>query len=77
MISGQAILIIVITEPRVMYVPREASFTLPLKYTTDTSTDVLLEKNIDDHWHVDRDRELSDTWTGSERFNEKTINVFP
>ena len=79
MISGpfQAISIIVITEPRVTYVPREASFTLPLKYTTDTSTDVLLEKNIDDYWHDDRDRELSDTWTGSERFNEKTINVFP
>ena len=34
----------------------------------------MLEKNIDDNWHVDGDRELSDTWTGFTRFtvlNEK------
>ena len=24
----------------------------------------MLEKNIDDHWKVYGDRELSDTWTG-------------
>ena len=27
-----------------------------------TSLNVILEKNIDDYWHVDGDRELSDTW---------------
>ena len=27
-----------------------------------------LEKSIDDYWHVDGDRELSDTWTGFTRF---------
>ena len=67
-------------EPRVkLYVPREASYPIPLKYidvtrTTDTSLDVMLEKNIEDYWNVDGDRELSDTWTGFARFtvlNEK------
>ena len=84
MISGpfQAILFIVITwNARFkLYVPREESFPIPLKFidvtrTTDTSLDVVLEKNIDDYWNVDGDRELSDTWTGFTRFtflNEKT-----
>ena len=39
-------------------VPREESFPIPLQYiddtrTTDTSLDVLLEKNIEDDWNVD------------------------
>ena len=57
-------------EPRVkLYMPREESFPVPLKYidvtrNTHTSLDVMLEKNIDDYWNVDGDRELSDTWTG-------------
>ena len=50
-----------------------------LKYTdvtrtTDTSLDVMLEKNVNDYWNVDGDRELSETWTGFRRFtvlNEK------
>ena len=67
-------------EPRVkLYVPREKKFPFPLKYidvtrTTNTSWVVMLEKNIDDYWNVDGDRELSDTWTGFTRFtvlNEK------
>ena len=43
-------------EPRVkLYVPREESLPIPMKYiavtrTTRTSLDVLLEKNMDDHW---------------------------
>ena len=40
-----------------------------------TSWDVMLEKSIDDHWNVDGDRELSDTWTSFTRFtslSEKT-----
>ena len=53
--------------------PREASFPIPLKYidvtrATSTSLHVMLEKNIDDYWNVDGDRELSDTWTGFTRF---------
>ena len=28
----------------------------------------MLEKNIDDYWNVDGDRDMSDTWTGSTRF---------
>ena len=56
-----------------LYVPREESFLNPLKYidvtrTTDTSLDVMLEKNIEDYWNVDGDLELSDTWTGFTRF---------
>ena len=42
---------------------------------TSSSFDVMAEKNIDDHWNVDGDRELSDTWTGFTRFtilDEKT-----
>ena len=62
-------------EPRVkLYVPTEESFPIPQKYidvtrTTDTSLDVMLEKNIDDYWNVDGERELSDAWTGFTRFN--------
>ena len=56
-------------EPRVkLYVPREASFPIPLRYidvtrATSTSLDVMLEKSIDDYWNVDGGRDLSDTWT--------------
>ena len=61
-------------EPRVkLYVPKEESFPIPLKYidvtrNTHTSLDVLLEKHIEDYWNVDEDRELSDAWTGFTRF---------
>ena len=66
MIPGpfQAILFTFITwKPRIkLYVPREAPFLIPLKYidvtrATSTSLDVMLEKNIDDYWNVDGDRE--------------------
>ena len=63
-------------EPRVqLYVPREASFPILLKYidvtrATSTSLHVMLEKNIDDYWNVDGDRELSDSWTGFTRFTK-------
>ena len=61
-------------EPRVkLYVPRERTFPIPLKYidvtrATSTSLDVMLEKNVDDNWNVDGDRELSDTWTSFIKF---------
>ena len=61
-------------EPRVkLYMPKEESFSFPLKYidvtrSTHTTMDVLVEKHIDDYWNVDGDRELSDTWTGFTRF---------
>ena len=61
-------------EPRVkLYMPKEESFLIPMKYidvsrTTHTSLDVLLEKQIDDYWNVDEERELSDAWTGFTRF---------
>ena len=55
------------------------SFPIPLKYidvtrATHTSLDAILDKNIDDYWNVDGERELSDTWTGLTRYtilNEK------
>ena len=54
--------------------PREASFPIPLKYidvtrTTNTTSDVMSEKQIEDYWNVDGDRELSDAWTVFTRFN--------
>ena len=61
-------------EPRVkLYSPREASFSIPLKYidvsrTTHTNLDVKQEKRIDDYWTVDGSRELSDPWTGFTQF---------
>ena len=67
-------------EPGVkLYAPREESFPLSLKIfdvtrTKDTSLDVMLEKNIEDHWNVDGDRELLDAWTSVTKFtfiNEK------
>ena len=58
------------------------SFPTLLKYidvtrTTDTTSDVMSEKNIEDYWNVDGDRELSDSWTGFTRFivlNEKAAD---
>ena len=60
-------------EPRVkLYMPKEESFFIPFKYidvtrTTHTSLDVLLEKH-NDYWNVDRERKISDAWTGFTRF---------
>ena len=56
-----------------LYMPREESFPIPLKYidvtrNTHTSLAVMLEKHIDDYWNVDGERELSDAWTGFTRF---------
>ena len=61
-------------EPRVkLYMPKEESFPIPLKYidvtkTTHTSQDISLEKHIDDYENVDGERELSDASTGFTRF---------
>ena len=61
-------------EPRVqLYVPKEESFPIPLKNvdvirSTHTDLDVAQEKRIDDYWHVDGNRNLSDSWTGFTRF---------
>ena len=52
-------------EPRVkLYVPREESFPIPLKYidvssTTHTNLDVMQESRIDDYWNIDGSRDLS------------------
>ena len=57
------------TEPRVqLYVPKEETFPIPLKYidvtrSTHTQLDVMQEKRIDDYWNVDHNRSLSDIWT--------------
>ena len=61
-------------EPRVqLYVPREESFPIPMKYidvtrNTHTSHDVMMEKHVVDFWNVDGERDLSDAWTGFTRF---------
>ena len=47
--------------------------TIPLKYidvtkSTHTDLDVLQEKKIDDCWHVDSGKHLSDSWRGFTKF---------
>ena len=56
-----------------LYVPREESFTIPMKYidgtrTTYTSLDVLVEKILKITGNVDGEWKLSDAWTGFTRF---------
>ena len=67
-------------EPRVkLYLPREESFPIPLKYidvsrTTRANLDVMQESRIDDYWNIDGSRDLTDSWTGFTQFtlwNEK------
>ena len=59
-------------EPKVqLYFPREESFPIPLIYidvirSTHTDLDVAQEKRIDNY--VDRNRNLSDSWTGFTKF---------
>ena len=61
-------------EPRVqLYVLKEGTFPIPLKYiyvtrTTYTNLDMLQEGRIDDHWNVDGDRSLSDSSKGFTKF---------
>ena len=61
-------------EPRVkLYVLREESFPVPLKYIdvtrrTYTSLEAKPQKHIDAFWNVDGEQELSDAWTGFTRF---------
>ena len=68
-------------EPRFqLYVPREESFPIPLKYidvtrSTHTDLDVAQEKRIDDYWNVVQKRSLSDSWTNSTRFT--SLNETP
>ena len=56
-------------EPRVkLYVPRDESFPIPLRYidvtrATSTDLDVILERRIDDYWNIEVNRDLSDSWT--------------
>ena len=61
-------------EPRVkLYLPREESFSFPLKYivvsrTTRTNLDVMQERRIDDYWNIDGLRDLFDSCTGFTQF---------
>ena len=72
-------------EPRVkLFLPREESFPIPLKYidvarTTHTNLDVKQEKRIDDYWNIDGSRDLSDPWTGFTQFTlweEKALDGY-
>ena len=71
--------------PRVkLYLQREESFPIPLKYidvtrTTHTNLDVKQEKRIDDYWNIDGSRDLSDPWTGFTQFTlleEKALHGY-
>ena len=61
-------------EPRVqLYVPKEETFPVPLKYIVATRStyadlDVLQEKKIDDYWNVDSSKHMSDSWRGFMKF---------
>ena len=60
-------------EPRVqLYVPKEETFPIPLKYIditrSFTNLDVLQEKRIDDYWNVNVNQSPSDSWTMFTRF---------
>ena len=60
-------------------VPKEGTFTVPLKYiditrSTHTDLDVMQDKRIADYWSVDTKRHVSDSWKGftkSTRWREK------
>ena len=56
-----------------IYVPREETFPIPLKYidvtrSTHTDVDVMQEKRIDDDLNVVSNRSLSDSWNGFTKF---------
>ena len=61
-------------QPRVkLYVPREESLPIPQRYfdvirATSTTLDVTHERHVDDYWNIERNRDLSDSWTGFTRF---------
>ena len=72
-------------EPRVkLYLPREESFPIPLKYvdvsrTTRTNLDLKQERRIDDYWNIDGSRDLSESWSGFTQFtllSEKPPDVY-
>ena len=58
--------------PRELYVPKEATFPIPMWYIDVTRTAYVtgrnVGENIEDYWNVDGERELSDAWTGFTRF---------
>ena len=63
-----------------LYVPKETSFPIPLKYMdvvwlTNTTLDVLRESQINDWWNVDGDRELSGPWTGFIQFTSSNTTA--
>ena len=68
-------------EPRVkLYVPKEESFPIPLRYkdvtgATDSTLDVLQECRIDENWNVDGERELSDVCSGFKQFTILNENL--
>ena len=58
-------------EPRgQLYVPKEETFPIPLKYigVTGLLVHVFQEKRIHDYWNVDANRSLSDSWKGFTKF---------
>ena len=65
-------------EPRVqLYVPKEETFPIPLKYidvtrSAHTDLDVSQEKKIVDCWNVDSSKHLSDSWNSWRGFTKFT-----
>ena len=65
-----------------LFVPKEETFLMPLRYidvvkTTHTTLDVLQESHADDNWNIDENRNLSEPWIGFTQFtilNEKPLD---
>ena len=61
-------------EPRFqLYVPKEETFPIPLRYIdevrrTHATLDVLQESRTPDYWNIDANRNLSVPWTGFTQF---------
>ena len=71
--QGTTFTVITLNPELELYVPREESFLIPLRYidvtrATSKTLDVMLERRIDDYWSIEGDRDLSDSWIGFTRF---------
>ena len=60
--QGTAFTVITLNRESKLYVPREESFPIPLRYidvtrATSTTLDVMLERRIDDYWHIEGNRD--------------------
>ena len=51
-----------------LYVPKEETFSIPLKCIDVSRSTYMQEKRVDDYWNVDSSRSLSDSWKNLTKF---------